>query len=66
MLLTAKKINKMPREEDLIFDAYIDDAVLWGQKLLFSDTFCFSIKGTFMMQIECHKTSVETDLFRAN
>lgn len=33
MLLTAQKTNKMPREEDLIFDVYIDDAVLWGQKL---------------------------------
>jgi pimeloyl-ACP methyl ester carboxylesterase len=33
MLLTAQKANKMPREEDLVFDAYIDDAVMWGQKL---------------------------------
>jgi len=33
MLSAAQKTNKMPREEDLTFDAYIDDAVLWGQKL---------------------------------
>jgi hypothetical protein len=33
MLLTAKNTGKMPREEDLKFDAYIDDAVMWGQKL---------------------------------
>ncbi len=33
MLLAAQKTNVMPREEDLLFDAYIDDAVLWGQKL---------------------------------
>ncbi|HEX8636851.1 MAG TPA: alpha/beta hydrolase, partial [Pyrinomonadaceae bacterium] len=33
MLLAAQKANKMPREEDLVFDAYIDDAVMWGQKL---------------------------------
>jgi pimeloyl-ACP methyl ester carboxylesterase len=33
MLLATQKTNKMPREEDLVFEAYIDDAVLWGQKL---------------------------------
>lgn len=33
MLLAAQKTNKSPREEDLHFDAFIDDAVLWGQKL---------------------------------
>jgi pimeloyl-ACP methyl ester carboxylesterase len=33
MLLAAQKANKMPREEDLVFDAYIDDAAMWGQKL---------------------------------
>jgi len=33
MLLAAQKTNTMPREEDLRFDAFIDDAVLWGQKL---------------------------------
>ncbi len=33
MLLAAQKTNAMPREEDLLFDAYIDDAVLWCQKL---------------------------------
>lgn len=33
MLLAAKNTGKMPREEDLNFDNFIDDAVLWGQKL---------------------------------
>jgi len=33
MILAAKDTGKMPREEDLLFDAYIDDAALWGQKL---------------------------------
>jgi uncharacterized protein len=33
MLLAAQKAKTMPRETDLRFDAYIDDAVLWGQKL---------------------------------
>jgi pimeloyl-ACP methyl ester carboxylesterase len=33
MLLAAKSSGKMPREEDLNFDHFIDDAVLWGQKL---------------------------------
>jgi pimeloyl-ACP methyl ester carboxylesterase len=33
MVLAAQKTNKMPREEDLTFDAYINDAVMWGQKL---------------------------------
>jgi pimeloyl-ACP methyl ester carboxylesterase len=33
MLLAAKKANKMPREEDFRFDSFIDDAVLWGEKL---------------------------------
>ena len=33
MLLAAQKTNTMPREEDLSFDNFIDDAVLWGQKL---------------------------------
>ncbi len=33
MLLAAQKANTIPREEDLHFDAFIDDAVLWGQKL---------------------------------
>jgi len=33
MFLAAQKTNKMPREEDLSFDNFIDDAVLWGQKL---------------------------------
>jgi pimeloyl-ACP methyl ester carboxylesterase len=33
MLSIAKTTNKMPREEDLRFDAFINDAVLWGQKL---------------------------------
>jgi pimeloyl-ACP methyl ester carboxylesterase len=33
MLLDAQKANKLPNEADLRFDAYIDDAVLWGRKL---------------------------------
>ncbi len=33
MLLAAQRTNTMPREEDLRFDTYIDDAVMWGQKL---------------------------------
>lgn len=33
MMLAAQKIGKMPREEDLLFDTYIDDAVLWAEKL---------------------------------
>jgi uncharacterized protein len=33
MLLAAKNTGKMPREEDLVFDAYINDAILWDQKL---------------------------------
>lgn len=33
MLLAAKNTGKMPREEDLLFDTYIDDAVIWGQRL---------------------------------
>jgi uncharacterized protein len=33
MLLAAKNTKKMPREEDIRFDAFIDDAVLCGQKL---------------------------------
>ena len=33
MFLAAQKANKTLREEDLRFDAFIDDAVLWGQKL---------------------------------
>lgn len=40
MLLTAQKTNKTPREEDLVFDSYIDDAVLWGQKI--RNDKCFS------------------------
>jgi uncharacterized protein len=33
MLLAAQKAKTMLREADLRFDAFIDDAVLWGQKL---------------------------------
>lgn len=33
MVLAAKNSGKMPREEDLNFDNFIDDAVLWGEKL---------------------------------
>lgn len=33
MLLAAKNTGVMPREEDLNFDQFIDDAVKWGQKL---------------------------------
>lgn len=33
MLLAAKNSGTMLREEDLSFDHFIDDAVLWGQKL---------------------------------
>ena len=33
MLLAAKNTGKMPREEELNFNHFIDDAVLWGQKL---------------------------------
>jgi pimeloyl-ACP methyl ester carboxylesterase len=33
MLLAARNTKKTPREEDLHFDAFIDDAVLCGQKL---------------------------------
>lgn len=33
MLLAAQKAKTVFREADLRFDAYIDDAVLWGQKL---------------------------------
>lgn len=33
MLLVAEKTKKIPREEDLRFDAFIDDAVLCGRKL---------------------------------
>jgi pimeloyl-ACP methyl ester carboxylesterase len=33
MLLAAQKAKTVLREVDLRFDAYIDDAVLWGQKL---------------------------------
>jgi pimeloyl-ACP methyl ester carboxylesterase len=33
MFLAAQKAKIVLREEDLRFDAYIDDAVLWGQKL---------------------------------
>ncbi|MDQ3749362.1 MAG: lysophospholipase [Acidobacteriota bacterium] len=33
MLLAAQKVNTIPREEDLRFEDFIDDAVLWGQKL---------------------------------
>lgn len=33
MLLAAQKKNTMPREEDLSFDSFINDAALWGQKL---------------------------------
>jgi pimeloyl-ACP methyl ester carboxylesterase len=33
MFLAAKITGRMPREEDLNFDRFIDDAVLWGQKL---------------------------------
>jgi uncharacterized protein len=33
MLLAAKNTKKIPREEDFHFDAFIDDAVLFGQKL---------------------------------
>jgi uncharacterized protein len=34
MLLAAEKAKIMLREEDLSFEAYIDDAVRWGKKLL--------------------------------
>jgi uncharacterized protein len=33
MFLAAQKAKTVLREADLRFDAYIDDAVLWGQKL---------------------------------
>ncbi|HEX9959593.1 MAG TPA: alpha/beta hydrolase [Pyrinomonadaceae bacterium] len=33
MFLAAQNTGKMPREEDLNFDHFIDDAVLWAQKL---------------------------------
>jgi pimeloyl-ACP methyl ester carboxylesterase len=33
MLLAAQKAKQIPREEDFRFDAFIDDAVLCGQKL---------------------------------
>lgn len=33
MLLVAQKAKTVLREVDLRFDAYVDDAVLWGQKL---------------------------------
>ncbi|MGH9871280.1 MAG: alpha/beta hydrolase [Pyrinomonadaceae bacterium] len=34
MRLAAEKAHKVLREEDLLFEAYIDDAVSWGKKLL--------------------------------
>ena len=33
MLLAAEKTKKIPREEDLSFENYIDDAVRWGKQL---------------------------------
>jgi pimeloyl-ACP methyl ester carboxylesterase len=33
MVLAAKNSNKLLREEDFRFDSFIDDAVLWGEKL---------------------------------
>lgn len=39
MLLAAEKAHKMLREEDLLFESYIDDAVSWGTKLLHDHRF---------------------------
>ncbi len=33
MLLAAEKTKSVPREEDLSFETYIDDAVRWGKQL---------------------------------
>jgi pimeloyl-ACP methyl ester carboxylesterase len=33
MVVAAKNENKLLREEDFRFDSFIDDAVLWGEKL---------------------------------
>lgn len=39
MLLAAQKTKSVPREEDLTFETYIDDAARWGKRLLSDSRF---------------------------